>query len=236
MGIIYKYTSPSGKIYIGKTKNTLEERAKDEEGSGYKGCTRFYAAIQKYGFCNFKREIIEECDNKILNDKEQYWIAYYNSTDQNIGYNILSGGDDGPDVSKRVCQYSSDKKLIKIFPSLTDAAREFHCSISLLSECVHKKKNTCKGYYWSFENELPSFKPTCKKIVYQFDEYGNLVKEFESARNADRYYNLVIGTVKQCANKNQKRKRINNMIFTYDPILDVEYYKPLKLNDYPKGE
>lgn len=76
----------------------------------------------------------------------------------------------------------------------------------------------------------------CKKQVYQFDEYGNLVKEFESARNADRFYHFPIGTVKQCANKNQGRKRVDGMIFTYESQLDIDYYKPLKLNDYPMAE
>ena len=36
-GFVYKYTSPSGKIYIGKTKTTLKERAKNN-AKGYKGC------------------------------------------------------------------------------------------------------------------------------------------------------------------------------------------------------
>ncbi len=236
MGIIYKYTSPSGKVYIGQTKRTIQERAKDKNGSGYKQCVIFYAAIKKYGFENFKVDIIEECENSLLNEKEKYWIMYYDSTNREKGYNIQEGGGERPDVSKKICQYSKEKQLIKTYDSITAAAKELHCSISLLSQCVHGKKISCKGYYWSFEGELPKFKTMCKKQVYQFDEYGNLVKEFESARNADRYYGLVIGTVKQCANKKQGRKRVNGMIFTYEPILDINYYKPLKFNDYPKGE
>ena len=37
------------------------------------------------------------------------------------------------------------------------------------------------------------------------DEHGNLIKEFESAVSADRYYNLTPKTVQQCANKNASR-------------------------------
>ena len=51
-GFVYKYTSPSGKIYIGKTKTTLKERAKNN-GNGYLNCTIFFRAIQKYGFEKF---------------------------------------------------------------------------------------------------------------------------------------------------------------------------------------
>lgn len=103
MGVIYKYTSPSGKVYIGQTKRTVEERAKDSDGSGYKKCTIFYNAIKKYGFNNFKVEIIEECNDILLNEKEKYWIAYYDSTNREKGYNIQEGGENHPDVSKRIC-------------------------------------------------------------------------------------------------------------------------------------
>lgn len=59
-GTIYKYTSPSGKVYIGQTVNSQEQRAK--KGEGYKGCPAFYRAIQKYGFENFLYEVLEEVE------------------------------------------------------------------------------------------------------------------------------------------------------------------------------
>ena len=47
-----------------------------------------YQAIRKYGLENFKFEILEECDNEQLNEKENYWINYYSPE-----YNQTSGGD-----------------------------------------------------------------------------------------------------------------------------------------------
>ena len=44
---IYKYVSPSNKVYIGQTCNSLKIRAKN--GKGYKECPKFYMAIKKYG-------------------------------------------------------------------------------------------------------------------------------------------------------------------------------------------
>lgn len=41
----------NGKSYIGQTFQKPEERWKN--GAGYKSCTYFYAAIQKYGWNNF---------------------------------------------------------------------------------------------------------------------------------------------------------------------------------------
>lgn len=85
--IIYKTTNLiNGKIYIGK----------------YKGKNKYYfgsgklikQAIKKYGKENFIRETIEYGidDPKILDEREIYWIAYYQSRNRNIGYNIAQGG------------------------------------------------------------------------------------------------------------------------------------------------
>mgnify|MGYP003571263887 CR=1 FL=1 len=44
-GFIYKYTSPSGKSYIGQTIYSLKERAKTSNGAGYSNCIIFFRAI-----------------------------------------------------------------------------------------------------------------------------------------------------------------------------------------------
>jgi group I intron endonuclease len=52
-------------------------------------------AVTKYGFENFKFWIVEECENNIviLNDKESYYIKFYNSKFDKNGYNLTDGGD-----------------------------------------------------------------------------------------------------------------------------------------------
>jgi len=55
-------------------------------------------AIQKYGRENFKKEMIEECDDeKLWLEREVYWIEYFNST--KVGYNIALGGSGGDTIS-----------------------------------------------------------------------------------------------------------------------------------------
>lgn len=58
-GVIYMHTSPSGKHYIGQTKQKINNRFRSD-GSGYKQCRVFYNAIKKYGWNNFKHEILEK--------------------------------------------------------------------------------------------------------------------------------------------------------------------------------
>lgn len=92
---IYKYTSPSGKIYIGQTMRSLSQRAGGPAGAGYRRSSHFYAAIQKYGgLANFQLEILK--DNLTLEEAnywESYYIAKYDSTNREKGYNISTGGN-----------------------------------------------------------------------------------------------------------------------------------------------
>jgi hypothetical protein len=85
---IYKITNMvNGKIYIGKNSTSRS----DYMGSG----VILNEAKLKYGIKNFRKDIVEDNieDVKTLNDREIYWINYYNSQDRSIGYNRTEGGD-----------------------------------------------------------------------------------------------------------------------------------------------
>lgn len=90
---IYKYTNKlNGKTYIGQSQDIgrryqqhlYDAEKRPEEGTGVD------IAIHKYGIENFIFEIIEQCSIKELDEKERYWIAYYNS--YHNGYNRTPGG------------------------------------------------------------------------------------------------------------------------------------------------
>lgn len=94
MAYIYKITNKkNGKIYIGKTSYTIEKRWKEhlDKIDTYAGKRPLYSALKKYGIENFLIEEVEECDSSILNEKEKYWIAFYDSYEN--GYNATLGGD-----------------------------------------------------------------------------------------------------------------------------------------------
>lgn len=73
---IYRYTNLiNGKIYIGRTKSSLACRA-GHNGKKYYGCKHFGNAIKKYGWENFKGEIL--CDGLTYQEacnKEQELIS-----------------------------------------------------------------------------------------------------------------------------------------------------------------
>lgn len=80
----------NNKYYIGQTHQKLEQRWKN--GEGYKNCSKFYAAIKKYGWNNFEHIILENNLTEFqVDEREKYWIQYYDSI--NNGYNLVSGGN-----------------------------------------------------------------------------------------------------------------------------------------------
>ena len=121
-GFIYKITNKvNGKSYIGQTIQNVKERF-------YQHCATkcsqavlnmvIHKAINKYGKSNFTIEVIEEVESTNLNDRERYWIKYYDS--YNNGYNSTEGGQDGIKLFKNldtesiVREYKSGKSLREI--------------------------------------------------------------------------------------------------------------------------
>ena len=78
--IVYKITNLiNGKVYIGQTVRSLEERYRghiQRANKGYMG--KLYPAMRKYGIDNFKPEVIEEIDEslpdakQLLNERDSY--------------------------------------------------------------------------------------------------------------------------------------------------------------------
>lgn len=92
---IYKITNKlNGKCYIGQSVNIehrwIEHKSRALHLSKH-SCTALYFAIRKYGIDNFQFEVIEETSIDKLNEREIYWINYFNSYYN--GYNETLGGE-----------------------------------------------------------------------------------------------------------------------------------------------
>lgn len=93
-GFIYKITNRvNNKVYIGQTHFTIEHRYKQhiKNFNIEHRQQPLYKAFAKYGIENFSVEMVEEVECEKLNEREIYWIAYYDSFRN--GYNATLGGN-----------------------------------------------------------------------------------------------------------------------------------------------
>lgn len=104
---VYKHTSPSGKVYIGITRQNVKKRW--QNGNGYAHSEHFKNAILKYGWNNIKHEILytglskdEACKMEIE------LIALYKSNQREFGYNNSKGGECGNKFSEETKQKISN--------------------------------------------------------------------------------------------------------------------------------
>lgn len=116
-GIIYKYTNYiDGKVYIGQTIDEYKRKFAHEKCYGI-WRSHFHSAIKKYGYDAFIYEVLEEYNledslelKKILDKQEIFYIAQYDSTNPDKGYNITSGG--GGTIGVKQSEESKIKRSI----------------------------------------------------------------------------------------------------------------------------
>lgn len=167
MGYIYKITNKiNNKIYIGQTIKTVEKRFtqhKNNANKPYFSQIILYKAMNKYGIQNFTCEQLEEVENDKLDEREKYWIQYYNS--YHDGYNSTLGGRsvelynwDVEDIITKYHELKSARKVAKIIGC-------DHSTIDRILNINQVKRYTpaqqqSKSLYFKKEKEYYEFKTT----------------------------------------------------------------------------
>lgn len=88
----FKEFSSSNGVYIGQSIDVYRrfKAHKSNVRNNRRDCKTLYRAMKKYGSNNFIYNIVEKCDHEYLDNREMYWIEYYNSYKN--GYNENIGG------------------------------------------------------------------------------------------------------------------------------------------------
>lgn len=188
---IYKITNNiNGKIYIGQTKTSINRRFVSHKSAARRGINYIlYKAIRKYGQENFKIELIEEVENNLANEREMFWIAEYNSTNNKFGYNSSIGGNV---VNKPVG--ISKEQVLNMFNAGTSAvkiAKILHTDVSHITEIL-KEENIKYGQ---------------EKQMYSEDILESIINEYKnglSIRAISRKLNLD----RHCVSRALKRSNI----------------------------
>lgn len=184
--IVYKYTSPSGKIYIGQTSGTIKSRA-GSNGVHYLSKNRngeynqpyIANAILKYGFDNFKKEILcEGLSKEEANQKEKEFISLYNSTDRKYGYNIKSGGDNFSDEDKTRQSESMKKAWANPNSKYHTMNHSFVATEEFKEKCSKGQKQRFNNM--SEEDYLEYCRAQTSSPINQYDLKGNFIKQWLS--------------------------------------------------------
>ena len=191
MGIIYKAENLlTGKVYIGQTECTLEERIKNHYNQMHKSMMStdvecnyesFAFELHNYEKETFIWDIIDRVSiTSELNEREIYWISYYNATDEDFGYNKSAGGQ-----GRRTPMYYDGSTSLSGFYN-NNATREENST--KYREMVGGQTRSVKCNHCSKTIDIkidiigtPTrdfFKcPKCKEFVYEnFTDYFNKFK------------------------------------------------------------
>lgn len=183
MGYIYKITNIiNNKIYIGQTRKTIEERFQAHINKAKQHTNRYlYDAMNKYGYDNFIPSEIEECDDNLLDEREIYWIAYYNTTNKQYGYNMTIGGGGGDTWTNNPNKEEISKKLSAANKGKPHKMPESWKENITLS---NKKNKTIFINKEEFERDIKSFmsiEEICDKYSISRRTFYNKCKEFFNA-------------------------------------------------------
>lgn len=228
---VYKHTSPSGKVYIGITCQIPKKRW-GHNGKGYKGCTHFTHAIEKYGWDNITHEILRTNLSETFAKKmEIFLISRYKR--KNLSYNMTNGGDGRsipwsesdrerfmPTLKKvlgvKISQFTLDGKYIKDYDTMEDAAKDVGIDRSSISRCCSGKSKTSGGFMWAFLGKIPSkYINNSIRRVSQFTKDGSFIETFDSIRIAAETTGVNYSSLRDHLYKPSCHKSCGGYIFKY---------------------
>lgn len=201
-GIIYcAYNKINNKRYIGQTIQTLEARKKAHYLKN--GCPYFHRALLKYNVEDWDWLILENNLTKDeLNEREKFWIAYYDTTNSNNGYNIQTGGLGNTPSQEQIRyarnrfieQYSKNKpearkarnikcvETNEIFKNAAEASRVKGIHHSHICAAARGELKTAGGYHWEWCVDISLF----PNAIYCL-ELDKIYFSYNEARNLDNF-------------------------------------------------
>lgn len=173
-GYIYKITSPSGRIYIGKTVN-FNSRMSDYRCGNTTKQKLINNSINKYGFENHKVEILleGEFEDDELNNLEIKYIKENNSiySKNSMGMNLTSGGEGVCGLKQSP---ESIAKMIETRKNNPPTEKELKARERMWGRKINKSEE------WIKNNSMARRKP-----IAQYDLDGNFMREWAGAIEAE---------------------------------------------------
>ena len=203
---LYRHTSPSGKCYIGITKQDPIKRwgaggycYLKTTASGTPKHPAFYNSIAKYGWDNIKHEILFSGLSK---DRacslEQSLIRHYKNL--GLSYNTTDGGEG-------IWGY-------KFTPEQIKRLSESHKGIKQSKESIAKRITKLTGQHRTIEQRKTFGKTGCKPVV-QYTKEGEFVAEYFGVNEAQRATGIKGSHIGQCCDGALNRKTSGGFIWKW---------------------
>lgn len=175
--IVYKLTNLiTEEIYIGQTQN-FNRRMRVYSQKNCKAQKKLFNSITKYGWSNFKSEILYKTNINFIDNLETFYISFYNSCyfNNTKGLNMTTTGK----ASFRGYKHTEDfKQKAKIRMKGLYSGRK-HSEETKLK----MSKNSRQLGKFNLEHH--------KSIqIYQYDLEGNFINTYPSIREAGRVLNV----------------------------------------------
>ena len=181
----------NNKVYIGQSVNASERWKKHLSDVKNRQCQMIHKAMQKYGVENFYYEILErQIEN--YDEREQYWIKYYNSLAPN-GYNVSPGGQgSGAGLESPNCLIANQEVLNEIINLIQNSTLSFQAIAKKYSICPDTVSaiNLGRGGYHNSNFKYPlrtdlnryseeKFKQLVYSLKYELDKtLEQIAKEY----------------------------------------------------------
>lgn len=195
MGFIYKITNKvNNKVYVGQTNRSLEIRWREHKSRA--GChytSHLYSAMDKYGIDNFIFEKIEEVAEDYLDDREKFWIEYYDSSNPQKGYNLTIGGQGNRNYKAETirCLWDEGKSVGEIIV-------ELECNKSTVREAL-------LGHEGYSAHESLSRRKNIRKGVNKFTLKGEFIAHYDSIISAAGGDENIASGIGRCCNGKGKQ-------------------------------
>lgn len=154
MFIIYQLISPNTKVYFGYTQN-LEKRF--NYGRGFHANKPLAAAIEHYGWQAFQKTILDDVENESVAKQIVADLITSNRSDNPaFGYNRPSASPSteaqiiARGLRKPIYQCDLDDNVLVEYKSVNAAAAAINGSPTTLSNCLHGRLKSYKGYHWRY--------------------------------------------------------------------------------------
>lgn len=191
---IYKITSPTGRVYIGQSKDIKNRWASYNRKNGAKRQKVLERSFIKHGAQNHTFEVVEECSEVDLNCRERYWQDFYDVLNGGLNCTLQECGEKLR--TTEMCKKVYDTFYMVTYNSIKETQRETGVSLWHINSMLRNRSNSNRFVFKEdYDNNIFKKKKDCKYKRKVIDTETFVI--FDNIRLASEIYNINSRTLKE---------------------------------------